>query len=126
MMITLRGHLHAKAISMASLADFLAGQLGLRVVDQTGLKSNYDFDLYYVLDEGQPTLPAGVPPTLPSPGAGGSVGGDGRVPSAANPDADGVPLFTAVQSQLGLKLETKKGPVELIVVDHIEKTPTAN
>jgi uncharacterized protein (TIGR03435 family) len=42
-----------------------------------------------------------------------------------NADVDGVPLFTAVQSQLGLKLDATKGPVELIVVDHIE-TPTEN
>jgi uncharacterized protein (TIGR03435 family) len=35
-------------------------------------------------------------------------------------------IFTAIQSQLGLKLEPKKGPVDLIVIDHIEKTPITN
>ena len=45
---------------------------------------------------------------------------------ASNPEANGVSLFTAVQSQLGLKLDAKKGSVELIVVDHVEKTPTEN
>jgi len=45
----------------------------------------------------------------------------------ASPDADPLPdLFSAIQSQLGLKLDAKKGPVELIVIDHIEKTPTSN
>ena len=42
------------------------------------------------------------------------------------PDADGMPLLTAIQSQLGLKLEAKKGPVDVVVIDHIEKMPTQN
>jgi hypothetical protein len=35
-------------------------------------------------------------------------------------------IFSALQEQLGLKLEAKKGPVDLLVIDHVEKTPTAN
>jgi uncharacterized protein (TIGR03435 family) len=88
------------------------------VVDQTGLKGNYDFDLDYTPDEGQRMSPDGVPARP----AGGAI----QVPSASTPDADGVSLLNAVQSQLGLKLEAKKGPVEMIVVDHIEKIPTEN
>jgi uncharacterized protein (TIGR03435 family) len=43
------------------------------------------------------------------------------------PEADTpADLFRAVKEQLGLTLEAKKGPVELIVIDHIEKTPTEN
>jgi uncharacterized protein (TIGR03435 family) len=53
-------------------------------------------------------------------------GGTVPIPSASNPDPDGVSLLNAVQSQLGLKLEARRGPVELIVVDHLEKTPTEN
>jgi uncharacterized protein (TIGR03435 family) len=41
-------------------------------------------------------------------------------------DAGGASLFTAVQAQLGLKLEGKKLPFEFLVVDHLEKTPTEN
>jgi uncharacterized protein (TIGR03435 family) len=106
-----------------TLADHLAQQLGLRVVDQTGLQGNYDFDLYYAPDDGPPMSPVGTPPPPPP---GGGVPGEVQVPSAGNPDANGMPIVNAVQSQLGLKLEAKKGPVDLIVVDHIEKTPTEN
>jgi uncharacterized protein (TIGR03435 family) len=53
--------------------------------------------------------------------------GTPRSPSSDLPDARELSdLFGAVQSQLGLKLEAKKGPVELIVIDHIEKTPVEN
>jgi len=84
-------------MNMASVANMLAALLGRPVVDQTGLKGNYDFDLDYAPEEGQRT-----------------------------PETIVASLLNAVQSQLGLKLEGRKGPVELIVVDHIEKTPTEN
>lgn len=118
------GHVQGHTMNMASLANLLGALLRSPVVDQTGLKGNYDFDLDYAPDEGPPMSPAGVPPPPPVGGAPG--GGEGNVPSAGTPDISGVSIFTAVQSQLGLKLDTKKGPMELIVVDHIEKTPTEN
>ena len=90
-------HVEGHAMNMVSLANTLAFTLGYRVIDQTGLKGNYDFDLDYAPEEGQRT-----------------------------PETIVASLLNAVQSQLGLKLEGRKGPVELIVVDHIEKTPTEN
>jgi uncharacterized protein (TIGR03435 family) len=45
------------------------------------------------------------------------------VPAAS---ADSPDLFTALQEQLGLKLEQRKGPVEVLVIDHVEKIPTQN
>jgi uncharacterized protein (TIGR03435 family) len=95
-------------MNMDGLVNMLARQLDRPVVDQTGLKGNYDFDLDYTPDEGQRMLPAGVPPPPPPPGGGASGGGEGHFPSASNPDANGVSLFTALQSQLGLKLDAKK------------------
>jgi len=117
------GHIQGHMMNTASLANLLAALTGRLVVDQTGLKGNYDFDLDYTPDEGQRMSPDGVP-TRPAGGAPG--GGAIQVPSASTPDADGVSLLNAVQSQLGLKLEAKKGPVEMIVIDHIEKIPTEN
>jgi uncharacterized protein (TIGR03435 family) len=87
----------------------LGGLLGRPVLDQTGLKGNYDFDLAYTTDDA--ALAA----------AYRRVG-----QPEGNPDSNGVPLFSAIQPQLGLKLDATKGPVELIVVDHIGKTPTEN
>jgi len=119
MMMNGRGHLSAKMMGMGGFVDTLARQLDRPVVDQTGLKGNYDFDLDWTPDEGQHMGFGGMPP--PPPG-----GGEGHVPAASNPEANGVSIFAAVQSQLGLKLDAKKGPVELIVVDSIEKAPTEN
>ncbi len=64
-----------------------------------------------------------MPPSPPVPGSAASGGTDAiyRPDGYAPPD-----LFTAVQAQLGLKLEAKKGPVEPIPIDHVEKAPTEN
>jgi uncharacterized protein (TIGR03435 family) len=65
--------------------------------------------------------PRGMP--MPPPGAGPGEGGRGPAADASEP---GPSIFTAVQDQLGLKLESRKGPMDLIVVDSCEKTPTEN
>jgi uncharacterized protein (TIGR03435 family) len=75
----------------------LSGQLGRPVKDETGLKGQYDFALYWLSE---------------------------YLLAAAGPDS-GPDLIAAVQ-ELGLEMKEKKGPVELIVIDHAEKTPIEN
>jgi bla regulator protein blaR1 len=74
---------------------------GRLVMDQTGLKGTYDFTLKWTSE------------LLVTQGVGQEIGAD--TPS----------LFTAIQEQLGLKLVPTKGPVEVIVIDHIER-PSEN
>jgi len=98
---------------LASLARLLTGQLHRTVVDNTGLKGNYDFKLQWTRDESQGAMFKG-PELGPSGGA-----------SPPPPDSSGPSIFTAIQEQLGLKLESQKGPVEILVVDHVER-PSEN
>jgi uncharacterized protein (TIGR03435 family) len=107
------GHLTGQAIPMATLAGLLSLPLGRTVLDRTGLKGDYDFTLQWTPHQ----RPAGMP-----------MGPEGGKPGTDNPpppDSSGPSIFTAIQEQLGLKLESTKGPVEVIVIEHIER-PSAN
>jgi uncharacterized protein (TIGR03435 family) len=84
---------------LAQVAAALAGLLQRGIVDRTGLAGNYSGSVTYTPD----TAPRDGPPDLP---AG---------------DASGVSLFTAIQEQLGLKLEPGRGPVDVLVIDRIER-----
>ncbi len=77
------------------------------MVDKTGLKGNYDFKMTFA-----PDLGLGQQPRKPGDG-----GADGPPPL----DADGPSIFTALQEQLGLKLDAQKGPVEVVVIDSVQK-----
>ena len=105
--------------TMAQLSDILSNQLGRPVVDMTGLTAQYDYTLDFSPEGLQ--MMKGMP-AMPPPGAGGERGG----PTSDGGRESGPTLFTAVQEQLGLKLEPRKGPVDLIVVDSAEKTPIEN
>ncbi len=100
-----RGEVNAQAVKLGFLADVLSNQpeLGRTVVDKTGLAGTYDFTLRWTPEEQQ----------------GAVFKGPGDAP--APPDANGPSLFTALEEQLGLKLESQKGPVDLLVIDHAEK-----
>ncbi len=91
------GRMRSQDQPLAQFVQQLSNQLRSPVTDATGLTGKYDFEVSWAWDEG--------------PGA--------QAEAAAN-------LVNAVQQQLGLKLERKKGQGDVLVVDHIEKAPTGN
>ena len=101
------------------VVGMLQMQLGRKVVDKTGLDGLYDFEMSFSPEGLDSPFGRGFP--LLPPGAAGPAGGVSSQPTASDP----VPsLFTAIQ-ELGLKLESTKGPVEVLVIDSVEK-PTEN
>ena len=103
--------------TMDEFASRLQGMVGRPVRNATGLTRRYDFELSFAPSPGQSLMPGGPVMRLPPPGSP-----DG----ASTTDDSGVSIFAALQDQLGLNLESKKGPVDTLVIDHIEKTPTEN
>jgi uncharacterized protein (TIGR03435 family) len=90
-------HYQGTCISMATLADFLGRELEQPVLDMTSLAGFYDV----TLDWAESTAATADPQKFPE-------------------------LPIALQEQLGLKLESRKAPLEVVVVDHIERVPTEN
>jgi bla regulator protein BlaR1 len=102
-----RGMFTAQEASITALAEQLSMTIGRKVIDHTGLTGKYDIQLHWTPDPAE-------------------QGPKGPVDPGAEPPAENGPsLFTAIQEQLGLKLDSQKGPVEVYVIDHIEK-PTEN
>ncbi len=96
-----RTWLNAKGVSMQNIAGWLSDQMERPVLDASEIPGVFDFRLEWTPDV---------------------------APSAKTPETDapaGPSIFTAIQEQLGLRLEAGKGPVEIIVIDHAEK-PTEN
>jgi uncharacterized protein (TIGR03435 family) len=112
-MINGRSQIRGQRSTIEDLANELSRtQLKVPVTDETGLKTKYDFILKFATPEWNGRL-------LDIPELGISA----SVYEAMEPLPD---LAAALESQLGLKLETKKAPVEMLVVDHMEKAPTGN
>ncbi len=99
-------HLHAPSATLGNLADMLSHFSERPVVDMTGIQGHYDFDLSFA-----PETMRGMPPP--------------PHPPEAEPAEPAPSMFEAVQ-QYGLKLEPRKGPLEFVMVDHIERVPTEN
>jgi uncharacterized protein (TIGR03435 family) len=105
-------------ITMAALADRLTLLMDRPVVDATGLKGNYQITLDLPIETMRGMAFAQKLTALAGLGSFG-------VPDASAPDMSGAAIFKSVKD-LGLELESRKGPIETIIVDRVEKTPTAN
>src|SRR5262249_20575158 len=97
---TVAGYLSAREVTLEQLANILGRVTNRQVTDRTGLADTFDIDLRYQSDQAV------------------AIGPDGRG-LVLDPGAPSV--FTAVQEQLGLKLESTRGPVEVLVIDRIER-----
>jgi uncharacterized protein (TIGR03435 family) len=91
-----RGRIIANNMQMRGLATLLSRFERQTVVDKTGLNGYFEFKLEWTPDDGN------------------------------KPDDSGPSIFAALQEQLGLKLESRKGPLDVLVVDHADKIPTDN
>ena len=100
-----RSEFTGQGITMASLPQTLSEQLHRTVLDKTGLAGIYDLKLEWTPAESQALKEIDRDPMPDSPPA----------------DSLGPSIFTALQEQLGLKLESQRGPIEILVIDHVEK-----
>jgi uncharacterized protein (TIGR03435 family) len=94
------------AVSMAQFATLLSRIVNRTVVEKTGLTGNFDINLTFTPEQ---------PARAPGPGADQPI----RV-NGVDIDPNGPSLFTALQEQLGLKLDSQKGPVDVVVIDSVE------
>jgi len=104
------GRVSLKSAPLRNLAENLSHILQETVTDETGIHGNFDIELKWTPDAG----PRGM-----STAASGEA-------LAQTEFSSGPTLFTALQEQLGLKLEARKVPVPILVIDHLERVPTEN
>ena len=96
----LPGRVRFGGYPLSLFAQMISNQLGRAVIDRTGLAGNWDFEMTYAAppSQGPPLAGVELPPS----------------------DPDAPDLFTAVREQLGLKFDSTKGPVEVLVIDSVE------
>ena len=112
-------HVKAASATLAGLGEMMSRFTDRPIVDMTGIQGQYDFDLAFS-PESMRGMPGGG---MRGPGPGGPGGGEGHPADAAS-DSGGT-IFDAVQ-KYGLKLEARKAPMEILIVDHMERAPTEN
>jgi len=113
MMLMRPGQLTAQGVDLPFVAKQLSQQLGRTVQDKTGLTGKYDFTMQWKPDRDPSPMPGAPQPGQQGPGA------------TLSTDSSEASIFTALQEQLGLKLESRKAPVEVLVIDHVE-APSEN
>lgn len=96
---------------MAMLATLLSRFERQTVIDQTGLRGPFSVELHWIPDALRERALEGGPPPM--------VNGQPM-------DLNGPSLYTALEEQLGLRLESRKGPLDVLVIDHAEKVPAEN
>ncbi len=101
------GRMNAGGTPMSNLAQTLSPQVGRIVLDKTELTGNYDFELTYSLEGLGSVFPGGGPPLV------------NGAPAPIDPNQPNV--FTALQEQLGLKLDSQRGPVDVVVIDSVQQ-----
>jgi len=112
-------HFQMDKMPISALIDFLARFVEKPIVDETDLKGNYQIAMDLSMDDMRAVAKsAGV--AIPPGGPGGEPG---KGPADVSEPTGSI--FSSIQ-QLGLKLEPRKAPLEFLVVDHVEKTPTEN
>jgi uncharacterized protein (TIGR03435 family) len=114
--------LNCQNITMAQFADRLQGmarELSWPVVDGTGLEGGWDFTLTFSM------AMMAVGPGGPGGRGGGGMGGEAMMPTASDPSG-GYTIFEAIEKELGLKLDSQKRTLPVIVIDHLEQKPTEN
>jgi uncharacterized protein (TIGR03435 family) len=94
------GNLSGGGVALSQLSSTLSMFAGRIVLDRTALAGTFDVDLTWTPDQ-MPQRPPGAP----------------ELPQI---DPNGPSIFTAVQEQLGLKLDSQKGPIDVLVIDHAE------
>jgi len=114
----------SNGVTLDMLADQLSNQFDRPVMNLTEIAGKYDIKLRF----DPSSMPGRGGMIMMGPkggGPGGPMGDGGRSPDAEERDMPPT-IFAALQEQLGLKLDSRKGTVTLLVIDHLEKTPTEN
>lgn len=101
------GRMNAGGMPLSNLAQTLSPQVGRIVLDKTELTGNYDLELTYSLEGLGSVFPGGGPPLI------------NGAPAPIDPNQPN--LFTALQEQLGLKLDSQRGPVDVVVIDSVQQ-----
>jgi uncharacterized protein (TIGR03435 family) len=97
------GRVSAGNVTMADVARMLSPRVNRIVTDKTGLTGSYQFEIEFTPEQMPNVPPGGLPPGVEPP------------------PSDGPSLFTALQEQLGLKLESSRAPVDVVVIERIEQ-----